>query len=87
MTINKSILSPPVPDNFKPPSLVTFDRKSDPHEHVTFINTHMAIISLTYSLKCKLLSRTIKEENLRWYMTLPNFFVTSYQDLSMKVVQ
>lgn len=40
-----------VPDNFKPPPLVTFDIKSDPHKHIITINTQITIIITTNLLK------------------------------------
>lgn len=32
-----------VPGRFKPPSLTKFNEHNEPYEHVTSINTHMAI--------------------------------------------
>lgn len=59
---------------------------SDPQEHVAYINTHMTIIGANNFLKCKILYRAFKNSALRWYMNLPRFSVTSYQDLVKKLI-
>lgn len=46
----------------------------------------MAIIGDTYLLKCKLMARTLKEASLRWYMSLSRFCITSYLDLTRKMI-
>lgn len=76
-----------VPENFKPPWLVSFDGKIDPHEHIVAINNQMAIIGASGSLKCKLMTSTLKEEAMRWYMSLPRFSIVSYQNLTKEMVQ
>lgn len=68
-------------ENFKPPPLVKFDGKSDPHEHISAINTDMVIIDTSSSLKCTILSITFKEASLRCH-----FSMTSYQEQSRKPV-
>jgi len=75
-----------VPENFKPPSLSSFDGKSDPMEHITPFNTQMALLGVSESLKCKLLSGTLKEAALKWYMNLPRFSVVGYQDMTRKII-
>lgn len=66
---------------FKPPSLVSFDRKSGPQMHINAINIHMDIIGMNDSLECKLMVRALKEASPWWYMSLLRFLVLSYQDL------
>jgi hypothetical protein len=51
-----------VPENFKTQHLPTFDRKSDPSEHLMAVGTQTAIIGAADHLKCKLLSRTLKKQ-------------------------
>ena len=75
-----------VPKNFKPPSLVSYDGKTDPQEHVIAVNNQMAIVTPSDSLKCKLIAGTFKDVALRWYMSLPRFSITSYQDLTKKLI-
>jgi hypothetical protein len=60
-----------VPDNFRTPHLPDFDGKTDPTEHLMAVGTKTAIIGATDHLKCKLLSGTLKDATLRWYMNLP----------------
>ncbi|KAK2436654.1 hypothetical protein QL285_021634 [Trifolium repens] len=54
-----------VPKNFKTPHLPTFDRKTDPSEHLMAVGTQTAIIGAADQLKCKLLLGTLKEAALR----------------------
>lgn len=76
-----------VPENFKPSSLVSFNGKTDPQQHIIAINNQMVIIGAFDSLKCKLMVRNFLEGDLRWYMSLPQFSIISYQDLTKKMVQ
>lgn len=70
-----------VPEGFKPPCLPKFDGHIDPYIHATSINTQMAIIGGSYSLKYKLLSSNFINVALRWYTDLPRAFMKSYQEL------
>lgn len=72
--------------NFKPPSLVTFNEKSEPYQHTDTINTRKAMIEIAYSLKDKLISNIFKEETLSLYMNFPILLVSSYEDLSGKLI-
>lgn len=73
-------------EGFKPPSLSKFYGCSDPYEHVASINTYMAIIEASDSLKCKLVSRTFMGISLQRYMGLPCASITIYQELVIKLV-
>lgn len=75
-----------VPQNFKPSSLIAFDGKSHPQEHINAINTKMEIIGVFESFKCKLISSKFKEASLMWYINIPLFLVTNYQDLSRNMI-
>lgn len=66
----------PVLNNFKSPSLVNFDLKSSPQEHVYAINTQMERIGTIDLLNCKIISRTWKKVIVRWYMNLLGFSIT-----------
>lgn len=77
-TLSAEIWGAPVPENFKPPHLSSFDEKSDPMEHVTTFNTRMAVAEEPDSLKCKLMAGTLSDAALRWYMNLPRFSIVSY---------
>ncbi|XP_039687770.1 uncharacterized protein [Medicago truncatula] len=81
------IWNAPVPDNFKPPHLPTFDGRGDPSEHVTVFNTRMSVYGVADSLKCKLLAGTFADAALRWYMSLPCFSIMGYQDMIKKFTQ
>lgn len=59
-----------VPEGCKPPYLAKYDGRSAPYKDITFINMHMVIIGAPDSLKCKLLSGTLREASLRWYMVI-----------------
>ena len=48
--------------------MVKFDGRIDPYEHAIFIKTHMVIIGVPDSLKKKLISDTLRDFALRWYM-------------------
>jgi hypothetical protein len=76
-----------VPENFKTPHLPTFDGKSDPSEHMMVVGTQTAIIGATYHPKCKLLSGTLKEAALRWYMNLPKHSIESWLDFNESQAQ
>ena len=76
-----------VPENFKAPSLVSYDGKTDPQEHIIVVNNQMAIVAPSDSLKCKLIAGTFKDVALRWYMSLPRLSITSYRDLTKKLIQ
>lgn len=73
-------------ENFKPPSLAKFDECSDPYKHVTSINTQMATIGATNSMKCKLLSCTFRDATMRWYTCLSQVSLTSYLNLVKKLI-
>jgi len=53
-----------VPEDFKLPSLSSFDGKDDPVEHITSFNTRMAANGAPDSLKCKLLAGTFSDATL-----------------------
>ncbi|KAK2442661.1 hypothetical protein QL285_013838 [Trifolium repens] len=76
-----------VPENFKTPDLPTFDGKTDPSEHLMAVGTQTAIIGAADHLKCKLLSGTLKEAALRWYMNLPRNSITDWSDFQRKFIQ
>jgi hypothetical protein len=76
-----------VPDNFRTPHLPEFDGKTDPTEHLIAVGTKTAIIGAADHLKCKLLSGTLKEEALRWYMNLPKNSIQSWVDFQQKFTQ
>ncbi|XP_024632850.1 uncharacterized protein [Medicago truncatula] len=81
------IWNAPVPDNFKPPHLPTFNGRGDPSEHVTVFNTRMSVYGVADSLKCKLLAGTFADAALRWCMSLPRFSIVGYQDMIKKFTQ
>ncbi|KAK2393494.1 hypothetical protein QL285_055433 [Trifolium repens] len=76
-----------VPENFKTPHLPAFDGKTDPSEHLMAVGTQTAIIGAADHLKCKLLSGTLKEAALRWYMNLPKNSIESWTDFQRKFIQ
>lgn len=76
-----------VPENFKPLALSSFDGKSGPQEHIISINTQMAIVGASDSLKCKFMVGTFKDVALRGYMSLPRLLIIGYQGLAKKMVQ
>ncbi|XP_039687900.1 uncharacterized protein [Medicago truncatula] len=81
------IWNAPVPENFKPPHLPTFNGRGDPSEHVTVFNTRMSVYGVADSLKCKLLAGAFADAALRWYMSLPRFSIVGYQDMIKKFTQ
>jgi len=81
------IWNAPVPENFKPPHISSFDEKSDMMEHITAFNTRMAVVGAADSLKCKLLAGTLTDAALCWYMNLPRFSIIGYQDMTRKLIQ
>jgi len=85
--LSAEIWNAPIPDNFKPPHLPTFDGRGDPMEHVTTFNNRMAVVGAADSLKCKLLAGTFNDAALRWYMNLPRFSIISYHDMIQKLSQ
>ncbi|WJX67582.1 hypothetical protein P8452_52038 [Trifolium repens] len=76
-----------VPENFKTPHLPAFDGKTDPLEHPMAVGTQTAIIGATDHLKCKLLSGTLKEATLRWYINLPKNSIEIWTDFQHKFIQ
>jgi hypothetical protein len=76
-----------VPENFRTPHLPDFDGKTDPTEHLMVVGTKTAIIGAADHLKCKLLSGTLKEAALRWYMNLPKNSIESWTDFQQKFIQ
>ncbi|GAU51795.1 hypothetical protein TSUD_415790, partial [Trifolium subterraneum] len=75
-----------VPANFKIPQLPTFEGKTDPLEHLMAVGTQTAIIGAEEHLKCKLLSSTLKDAALRWYMNLPKNSIAGYTDFHKKFI-
>jgi len=62
-------------ENFKPPSLLSLNGKSDPKQHITTFNTRISVVGAAESLNCKLLEGTFKDVALRWYMNLLHFSI------------
>ncbi|GAU29723.1 hypothetical protein TSUD_264590 [Trifolium subterraneum] len=75
-----------VPANFKIPQLPTFEGKTDPLEHLMAVGTQTAFIGAEEHLKCKLLSSTLKDAALRWYMNLPKNSIASYTNFHKKFI-
>lgn len=71
---------------FKSLSLAKFDVRNDPYEHVASNNKQMAIIGVSISLKCNLLSRIFRDVVLQWYMGLPRASISNYQKFGNKLV-
>lgn len=69
------------PEGFKPLSLIKFDGRRDPYEHVSSINTQMAIVEASNSLKCKMFLGTLRDSSLIWYMDLSHSSSNNYQEL------
>jgi len=46
----------------------------------------MAIVGAADSLKCKLRAGTLREAALSWYMNLPHFSISEYQDMMRKLI-
>jgi hypothetical protein len=51
------------------------------------VGTQTAIIGDADHLKCKLLSGTLKEAALRWYMNLPKHSIENWLDFQRKFTQ
>lgn len=49
--LSKAVWDDQVPENIKPPSVVSFDGKTDLQEHITVINNQMAIVGAFNSFK------------------------------------
>lgn len=81
-TLTLDIWSAQIPKYFKPLLLMLFNGKSVPHEHVISIKIHMAIIGVEDFL----MVRMFKEGVIRLYTSLPRSSVSSYQDLTRKIV-
>lgn len=73
-----------MPKNFKILPLTSFDGKSDPQEHIIFVNNQMAIIGASGSLKYKLMAETFNDVALRWYTSIPRDPILGYLDLACK---
>ncbi|GAU33301.1 hypothetical protein TSUD_279790 [Trifolium subterraneum] len=84
--LRQSLWDSKVPENFKSPHLPTFDGKTDPVEHLLAMGTQTAIIGAPEHLRCKLLSGTLKDAALRWYMNVPNNSIESYADFHKKFI-
>ncbi|MCI53140.1 hypothetical protein A2U01_0074386, partial [Trifolium medium] len=54
--LTEELWDAPVPENFKIPSMPSFDGKTDPLEHLMAFGTQMALIGAEEPLKCKLMS-------------------------------
>ncbi|GAU32570.1 hypothetical protein TSUD_218280 [Trifolium subterraneum] len=83
---HQSLWDSKVLDNFKSPHLPTFDGKTDPVEHLMVVGTQTAIIGAPEHLRSKLLSGTLKDAALRWYMNLPINSIESYADFHKKFI-
>ncbi|GAU51914.1 hypothetical protein TSUD_416970, partial [Trifolium subterraneum] len=84
--LRQSLWDSKVPDNFKSPHLTTFDGKTNPVEHLMAVGTQTAIIGAPEHLRCKLLSGTLKDAALLWYMNLPNNSIENYVDFHLKFI-
>ncbi|GAU20758.1 hypothetical protein TSUD_239520 [Trifolium subterraneum] len=84
--LRQSLWDSKVPVNFKSPHLPTFDGKTDPVEHLMAVGTQTAIIGAPEHLRCELLSGTLKDAALGWYMNLPNNSIESYADFHKKFI-
>ncbi|GAU16655.1 hypothetical protein TSUD_326050 [Trifolium subterraneum] len=84
--LRQSLWDSKVPENFKSPHLPTFDGKTYPVEHLMAVGTQTAIIGAPEHLRCKLLSGTLKDVAMHWYMNLPNNSIESYADFHKKFI-
>ncbi|GAU16859.1 hypothetical protein TSUD_368080 [Trifolium subterraneum] len=84
--LRQSLWDSKVPENFKSPHLPTFDGKTDHVEHLMPVGTQTVIIGAPEHLRCKLLSGTLKDAALRWYMNLPNNSIESYADFHKRFI-
>jgi len=81
---NHQPLSQEICDTFvlvtiKPLNMEKFDGKMDPLEQLMALGTLMEILGAPEPLKCKLLSDTLKDVTLIWYMNLPSHFILGMQ--------
>lgn len=86
-SLAESVWDDAMSENFKSPPFTFFDGKSDPQEHIIFVNSQMAMVGASGSLKCKLMTGTFKDIVLRWYMSLSRSSFIGYQDLTRNMVQ
>ncbi|MCI47432.1 hypothetical protein A2U01_0068674, partial [Trifolium medium] len=81
--LSKDIMRAPIPAGFeKPPSLATYDGKTDPDDHVDSINAILDFRRVSRAIRCRLFPTTPRRRAMAWYQSLAPEFVSSWRDLT-----
>ena len=72
------ILDVPIPRNFKPPVLATYDGSTDPVQHVNMSERHMELITSDDSLYCRAFPSTLSYRAQQWFSWLEPHSISSF---------
>ena len=82
MPFSQAIMNVVIPTNFMTPK-ITFTGTEDPEAHITTFHTHMMISGGTNAMHCKLFMITFLGITLDWFISLPNGYITSFDQFSI----
>ncbi|KAI0530910.1 hypothetical protein KFK09_000458 [Dendrobium nobile] len=69
--LTETILQHPIPARFKLPNIDSYDRTSDPYEHIDHYRTIMHIQQASDALLCQVIPATLKGQARTWFYSLP----------------
>ena len=75
------ILDAAIPNTFAGPKAI-FTGMEDPEAHLTAFHTQMVLVGGSGAARCKLFMSTLTGMTMDWFISLPNGYITSFQQLS-----
>ncbi|MCI74981.1 hypothetical protein A2U01_0096247, partial [Trifolium medium] len=77
--LSRDIMRVPIPQGLeKPPQLDTYDRLTDPDEHIENIDVLLNYRQVRGAIKCRLFPTTLRKGAMAWYKSLPAESITSW---------
>ena len=79
------ILDVPIPRDFKPPTVATFDGSTDPEQHISMFERHMELITSEDALWCRAFPSTLSGRAQQWFTKLEPHSVANFTVLANRI--